>query len=202
MLRYLWLHRYRPSLFSEEFLRAWAKRVLTLPSLLRMATNRWQLVRRGAVIGTDSCIGEVNMQGKPRLLKVGQSSFIGRATLMLHDEIEIGSNVCINDGVTILTASHDVRDSYWRHVLKPVQINDFVWIATGAVILPGVEIGRGAVVGAGAVVRESIPAYAIAIGNPAIIRESKRNQDLHYSPVKFLAFQDAWLGRKARNPTD
>jgi len=69
---------------------------------------------------------------------------------MLHDEVRIGSHVCINDGVVILTASHDVNDPHWRAVTKPVVIDDYAWIATGATILPGVRIGRGAVVGASA----------------------------------------------------
>jgi maltose O-acetyltransferase len=117
---------------------------------------------------------------------------------MLHDRIEIGSCVCINDGVTILTASHDIRDPKWGQISKPVVIEDFAWIATGATLLPGVRIGRGAVVAAGAVVSRDVPPYATATGNPATIREEKRTKDLRYSPVRFLAFQDAWLGKEGR----
>lgn len=200
MFRYLWTHRSRPPFCSKAFFKNWAKRTITFPTLLQTATRRWNLVRQGASIGADSCIGTVNLQGPARRLKVGRASFIGRATLMLHDELDIGSYVCINDGVTILTASHDIRDPLWRHVLRPVRIHDFAWIATGAVILPGVEIGRGAVVGAAAVVSKNVPPYATATGNPAIIKQDKRVKELSYNPVKFLAFQDAWLGKHARDP--
>jgi len=198
MLRFLWFHRSRPPLFSVEFLRTWAKRVLTAPSLVRMTVSRMRLVRRGALIGEDSCLGAVKVMGKAGLLSVGRSSFIGQAKIAVHDRVEIGSNVCINDGVLILTASHSVDDPLWGPITKPVVIGDYAWIAVGAMILPGVRIGRGAVVGAGAVVSKNVPDYAVATGNPAIIREGRRTRKLTYTPVRFLAFQDAWLGKMAK----
>lgn len=207
MLRYLWTHRCRPPLFSIPFLKAWAKRVLTLSSMLRMVRKRRRLLRGGASIGPDSCVGDATVEGKFAFLAVGNGTWIGRANLMLHDRIEIGSCVCINDGVTILTASHDIRDPKWGQISKPVVIEDFAWIATGATLLPGVRIGRGAVVGAGAVVSRDVPAHAVAAGNPAVVREARRSRDLSYNPVQFLAFQDAWLGkavsgRMAADPSD
>lgn len=198
MLRYLWTHRCRSPLFSHPFFKDWAKRLLTLPSMLRIGATRRSLVRRGACIGADSCIGQADIQGKVELLKVGNATSIGRASIMLHDRIEIGSSVCINDGVTILTASHDIRDPKWGHLCQPVEIEDFAWIATGATLLPGVRIGRGAVVGAFAVVSKDVPPYAVATGNPAVIRKNQRTKDLAYIPVRFLAFQDAWHGKEGR----
>ena len=195
MFRYMWRHRCRPSLLSREFFRAWAKRVLTLPSLLQMVFSRLRLVRRGASVGEDACIGKVEATGKLRMLSVGNATFIGCVRIAVHDRVEIGSNVCINDGVLILTASHSVRDPAWGQVTKPVIIEDYAWIAMGAIVLPGVRIGRGAVVGAGAIVSRDVPAYAVAVGNPATIREGQRARDVAYSPVRFLAFQDAWLGK-------
>jgi len=114
--------------------------------------------------------------------------------IQLQAEVDIGSHVCINDGVKLITASHDVRDADWRTLSKAVRVCDYAWIATGAVILPGVTIGRGAVVGACAVVSKDVPDYALAVGNPARVRENVRTRDLGYSPTNFLAFQAAWLG--------
>ncbi len=207
MLRFLWFHRSRPPLFSVEFLKTWAKRVLTAPGLVRMTFSRMRLVRRGASIGEDSCIGKVEVTGKLRMLSVGCSTFIGRVKIAVHDRVAIGSNVCINDGVLILTATHSVSDPSWGQVTKPIIIEDYAWIAVGALILPGVRIGRGAVVGAGAVVSRDVPAHAVAAGNPAVVREARRSRDLSYNPVRFLAFQDAWLGkavsgRMAADPSD
>lgn len=202
MFRYMWRYRCRPPLLSVAFLKCWAKRVLTLPSLLQMVFARMRLVSRGASVGGDSCIGKAVVEGKLDMLSVGDSTFVGRVKIAVHDRVEIGANVCINDGVQILTASHDVRDPAWRQITKPIVIEDYVWIATGAMILPGVRIGRGAVIGAGAVVGKNVPAYAVAIGNPLSIREAQRSPILAYSPVRFLAFQDAWLGKEgsARQP--
>jgi maltose O-acetyltransferase len=53
--------------------------------------------------------------------------------------------------------------------LKPVIIRDYVYIGAGAMILPGVEIGEGAVIGMGAVVTKDVPPLAIVMGNPAQI---------------------------------
>ena len=62
-------------------------------------------------------------------------------------------------------------------------------------VLPGVTIGRGAVVGAGAVVSKDVPEYAVAAGNPARVRGGVRPTTLAYSPVRLVALVNAWLGR-------
>ena len=58
---------------------------------------------------------------------------------------------------------------------KGVVIGNDVWIGERAIIMPGVEVGDGAVVGAGAVVRKSVPPLAIVIGNPAEIVDYRRS---------------------------
>ena len=50
---------------------------------------------------------------------------------------------------------------------KPVLIREYAWVGAGASILPGVYIGRHAIVGAGSVVTKDVPDYAVAVGNPA-----------------------------------
>lgn len=193
MLQYLLQNRSRPSVGSRAFFTVWAKRLLTLPALLRFFTRRWSLVRRGARIAENACIGDGKVVGRPSNLRVGSYSFIGGAELMLHGLLEIGANVCINDGVIILTATHDVEDPAWSQIAKAVHIEDYAWIASHAKILPGVRIGRGAVVGACAVVTKDVPPGAIVVGNPARILKKKRPETLTYRPVSFLAFQEAWL---------
>src|ERR1700722_14910803 len=108
MLYYLWAHRTRPAFFSTAFFEAWAKRVLTFPALLQISLRRAALIARGASIGPTSCVGVARINGSATRLRVKDSAFLGRVTIALHDVVEIGSHVCINDGVTILTASHDV----------------------------------------------------------------------------------------------
>jgi len=89
--------------------------------------------------------------------------------------VKIGDDVIIAPRVSIMASSHlyKSRSSLIRKQGGSrgdiVTIGDDVWIGTGAVVLPGVNINTGAVVGAGAVVTKDIPAYAIVVGVPAKI---------------------------------
>jgi len=99
------------------------------------------------------------------------------------EEIFIGNNVLIASKVFITDISHgsyngDNQDSpitipSGRKLLtKPVKIDDNVWIGESVNIMPGVKIGFGSIIGAGAVVTKDIPPYSIAVGNPArVIKE-------------------------------
>ena len=98
-------------------------------------------------------------------------SFDGRGT------ITIGNNVNFSPEVMILTAYHDPDDASFAGVEKPVVIEDYAWIATRAMVLPGVRIGRGAMVAAGSVVTKDVPPDTIVGGNPArVIRPRKGPQ--------------------------
>lgn len=132
------------------------------------------------------------ISGQLNTLKIGEHSFVGRAELAVHASVTIGRYVCINDGVKILTASHDVVDPAWRTVAKPIVIEDHVWIATNALILPGVTVGRGAVVAAGAVVVKDVPPQGIVAGNPARLLDKCRVDHLDYHPTNSLALFRAW----------
>jgi acetyltransferase-like isoleucine patch superfamily enzyme len=81
--------------------------------------------------------------------------------------IRTGSNVSIGPEATILTLGHDPRSPVFADRGGDVLIGDRVWIGYRAIILPGVSIGEGAVVGAGAVVTKNVEPYAIVAGNPA-----------------------------------
>ena len=93
--------------------------------------------------------------------------------------IFIGENVSVAAEACILTADHDFRtpDNVGRQ--RPVVIEDFAFVGTRAMILPGVTIGKGAIVAAGAVVTRSVAPYTVVAGVPA--REiGQRQQDLDY----------------------
>ena len=192
-LNYLYRNRARFPFMSTSFIRAWGKRLLTLRKVYKNNLNRNRLRKKGAVISETAEIGEVNINGNKKNLSVEDFSFIGRAELALHDKITIGRKVCINDGVIILSASHNLSDPTWPHKKAPIVIEDYVWIATNAIILPGVTIGEGAVVGAGAVVSRSVKPYAIVAGNPAKPINKSRVKSLNYNPCEFLAGNRAWL---------
>lgn len=190
---YLWVNRSQSKWFSFSFFKSWAKRMVTFPELLKNNARRKKLIAKGAQIDATAEIGIVNISGNKKNLSIGRFSTLGRVEIALHDKVTIGNYVCINDGVKILSASHDVLDSLWQHKKAPIFIGDYAWIATNAIILPGVKIGKGAVIGAGAVVSKDVADYTIVIGNPAKEIEKKRIQILNYNPCEFLAFNNAWL---------
>ena len=104
----------------------------------------------------------------PWNVSIGEMSSIGSgAWVYALDKIMIGKNVCIGEDVRLITGSHDVTSPHFNLVTRPITINDNVWIATGAIVLPGVTIGEGAVVGAGSVVTKDVEPWSVVAGNPA-----------------------------------
>ncbi|MDK3164940.1 sugar O-acetyltransferase [Aeromonas caviae] len=106
-----------------------------------------------------------------RHIHLGKGSYINMGvTLLDNAPIRIGAEVMIGPNVQIYTAAHaldaDERIQGVETAL-PVTIEDRVWIGGGAILLPGVTIGREAVVGAGSVVTRDVPAGARVAGNPA-----------------------------------
>lgn len=197
-LIYLWNQRERPQIFSHRWFVVWAKRMLQAHALARIFWTRRSLQRKGAKVGALSILYRPDINGKYSNLNIGTHTFISRDVHFApHAEIHIGSFVCINNGVRILSASHDLSDTYWRMFSKPIFIGDYAWIATGAILLPGIRVGKGAVVGAGAVVTCDVPDYALATGNPAKLSLERRTRDLQYDPVIFAAPYEAWIGRNA-----
>lgn len=192
-ITYLWKNRAKFSPLSVLYYRAWAKRLLTFPELLRRNKRAYKLNRKGAKISVEAEIGEVIITGKKQNLIVGKQTFLGKVEIALHDKVKIGNNVCINDGVNIISASHDVLDPEWNHVKAEVIIDDYVWIGTEAMILPGVHVGRGAVIGARAVVSKSVKQGEIVVGNPARPLSKIRDIKFNYSPCEFVAANRAWL---------
>ena len=107
-------------------------------------------------------------------IKIGKNVFIN-AGCKFQDQggIEIGDGALIGHGVVLATLNHDFAPEN-RSTLhpSPIKIGKNVWIGANATVLPGVNIGDGAIVAAGAVVTGDIPAKTIAAGVPAkVIRK-------------------------------
>jgi acetyltransferase-like isoleucine patch superfamily enzyme len=101
-------------------------------------------------------------------VRIGAHSRINRnCCLDARGPLVIGQNVSISPEVAILTASHQADDPEFPVETRPVTIEDHVWIGTRATILPGVRLGRGCVVAAGAVVTRDVPPLAVVGGVPA-----------------------------------
>ncbi|MDP2608077.1 MULTISPECIES: hypothetical protein [unclassified Oceanobacter] len=195
-IKFLFVNRERPKNFKRGAILV-AKRGFLFPALMRIIIKKNRLIKKGAKIGRLTIIGEAKIEGRDlSSLSICEQTSIGRAEITLHDKVSIGKKVVINDGAILLTATHRLTDPKWSLKSGPIFINDYAWIATNAIILPGVTIGEGAVVGAGAVVREDVPDYAIVFGNPArIIAGRYRTNNLDYSPVLLNAPYEAWIGK-------
>ncbi len=104
----------------------------------------------------------------PKNIKIGEDTIVGEGTVIDgRDKLLIGSHVDIASEVMIYNGEHDSLDPDFKAVFAPVVIEDFVFIGPRAIILPGVKIGKGAVVGAGAVVTKDVSEFMIVGGVPA-----------------------------------
>ncbi len=111
----------------------------------------------------------------PAGIKIGKDSIIGEfCVLDGRDKLIIGDHVDIASEVMIYNSEHDINDKYFSPITAPVVIEDYVFIGPRAIILPGVKIGKGAVVAAGAVVTKDVPPFAIVGGVPAKIIGERR----------------------------
>lgn len=106
-------------------------------------------------------------------LIIGDETWIGQQCF-LHagGGIEIGSRVGIGPGVKVLTSAHGEVGRQTPIFNAPVEfkrvvIEDDADIGVGAILLPGVTVGRGAQIGAGSVVTQDVPAYHVVVGSPA-----------------------------------
>lgn len=121
-------------------------------------------------------------------LSVGDHSVINRnCRLDARGGLSIGANVSISPECYVITASHDPHSPSFEGSSKPttVVIEDYAWLGVRAIVLPGVTIGHGAIVGAGAVVSRNVPPMAIVAGNPARVigqRLNKPTYTLNWSP--------------------
>ena len=110
---------------------------------------------------------------------VGDDSWLGPFCLLYgNGDIRIGDGVLVAGHTSINTVSHhaervDIPISEQGTEIAPVVIHDDVWIGLNAVILQGVTIGRGAIIGAGAVVTRDIPAWSVVCGVPAKVVRSR-----------------------------
>ena len=122
----------------------------------------------GAKVGRNVIVRPSARITYPWKVTIGNESWIGdRATLYSLDQITIGAHCCISQNAYLAAAGHDIRSVSFDYVTSHVFVEDEVWVATGAMLLPGVRIGRGAVIAAGTVVTKDVPEAAIMAGVPA-----------------------------------
>lgn len=135
----------------------------------------------GVKIGSGSTIHTGAKFYNPANIVIGSDSIIGEdAVLDGRDKLSIGDHVDFATGVMVYNSQHDLESEDFRATSAPVVIEDYVFIGPRAIILPGVTIGKGAVVAAGAVVTKDVNPFEIVGGVPAKVIGERKNKDPHY----------------------
>lgn len=105
---------------------------------------------------------------QPWRLEMGAYSCLSeRVDCYNADWVRIGAQVTVSQDAFLCTASHDVTSPIMELVTAPLVLRAQSWVCARAIVLPGVTLGEGCVVAAGAVVARDVPAWAIVAGNPA-----------------------------------
>lgn len=152
--------------------------------------RRFILRLAGAKIGKGSSIHMGISFFSLRNTRIGQDSILGRNIFLDgRASINIGSHVDIASDVMIYNSEHDISSEDFHAVTAPVEIEDYVFIGPRAIILPGVKIGKGAVVGAGAVVTKDISDFAVVGGVPAQVIGERKLKNPQYRLGRARLFQ-------------
>lgn len=152
--------------------------------------RRWTYRLAGVKIGKGSIIHMWCNFFYPPGVEIGEGTIIGdhcfldgRAPLKIGDHVDIASQVLIYN------SEHDIHTEDLRPIEEPVIIGDYVFIGARAVILPGVKIGKGAVVAAGAVVTDDVPPRKVVGGVPAREIGERKLSDFRYKLGRTRLFQ-------------
>lgn len=130
----------------------------------------------------DSCGDNVNVETGACFtpdLKIGNNSGIG-IHCELNGPVVIGNDVLMGPEVIVYTQNHKFKDldlpirKQGYSEVQPVEIGDDVWLGRRCMVMPGVRIGRGCVVAAGAVVTKDVPPYCVVGGIPARIIKKRQ----------------------------
>lgn len=124
---------------------------------------------------------------KPKNIFIGDNTVINKRVLLdgRGGRLIIDDNVDIAQDAFIWTLTHDINDNNHKAIGRNVTIHSHVWIGARATIMPGIQIGEGAVVGTMAVVTKDILPHNIVVGIPARVTGTRKNTlkyTFHYHP--------------------
>ena len=142
----------------------------------------FEIVNEGCSIADSMCYGDISLGRFATITGPGTVIKSLKEKIHIGSFSSIGQNVCITDfnhAYERMTSSFInymvFKEEFIKDIITkgPVILEEDVWIGSNTVILPGVNIGRGSVIGAGSVVTANIPRYSIAVGNPAKVLKKR-----------------------------
>lgn len=145
------------------------------------AWRRFLLRSFGAKIGKNVIVRPTAHIQFPWKLSIGDYSWIGDEVVLYSlGEIEIGKNTVISQRSYICTGTHDYKREDFLISSHKIVIEDECWLATDVFVAPGINIGKGCVVGARSTVLKDLPEGMICVGNPAkpIKKRLKINENI------------------------
>lgn len=126
----------------------------------------------------------------PSGIKIGKDTIVGdhifldgRAPLIIGDHVDIASSVMIYN------SEHNINSETFEATIGSVEIGDYCFIGPRVIILPGVKVGKGAVVAAGAVVTKDVPEFTVVGGVPAVKIGERKLTDPKYKLGRTRLFQ-------------
>ncbi len=151
----------------------------------------------GIKIGRKSTIHMGGRVYYPRGIEIGEGTLIGeKATLDGRRQLKnsrggllIGSHVDIASEVMLWTSQHDIHSDNMATIEEKVTVGDYVFIGPRSIILPGVSIGKGAIVAAGSVVTKDVAPMKIVAGVPAKEIGERATKNLNYKLGRPRLFQ-------------
>jgi maltose O-acetyltransferase len=127
---------------------------------------------------------------QPKNIVIGEDTVVGdHCFLDGRASLKIGNHVAIASQVLIYNSEHDINAEDFHAIEAPVEIDDYVFLGARVIILPGVKIGKGAVVASGAVVTKDVPPMTIVGGVPAKEIGKRKLAKLHYRLGRARLFQ-------------
>lgn len=157
--------------------------VTTMPLSVGVWLRRWLLPRFLKRFGRSGLVQSGLRVTNPERVAIGDNCNFGQNVFITGGGgVTIGDWVGFGPDVKIWSVNHRFDDANrpWQlqgYDMREVVIEDDVWLGANVFVMPGVAIGRGAIVSAGSVVNKSIPAFALVAGNPARVVGWRRHPD-------------------------
>jgi len=144
----------------------------------------------GVKIGRGSTIHMWTNFFMPKNIKIGNDSIIGNnAFLDGRAPLVIGNHTDIASEVMIYNSEHNINSIDFSAREEKVEIGDYCFIGPRVIILPGVKIGKGCVIGAGAVVTKDVTDFSVVGGVPAEVIGERKNKNPEYRLGRARLFQ-------------